>query len=549
MERLPRNLPILLLGAAMVLSAAVTIAFCWHTTFFADTWDLLIDRRHLSLDTVLRPHNEHLVAIPILINALFLRVFGMTSDLPEIILLAGMLVATAGLLFVYIERRLGAWPALYAAVLLLFLGPAFEVLLWPFEIALVGPMTFGLAALLFLDRPSSRNDVLACLCLTVGLGFSDLGVPFIAAGFVAVMLRPRDQWLSRAYVWAVPLLAFIVWYIGWGQETESHFGLHNLLATPAFVINTICVSVGALTGLGTEPTLVVDTTWGRIAALVLVGGVAYWWWLRRPRLDRTLWPILAAATANWILTAFSAFAGREPTSSRYQYAGAIFVLGILACLLSGARPRRNWLIAGAVLVLLAVGPNLVALREASKNYKKEAVLTRADTAAIEIARNSVEPLFELVPENAGTGALVNVYAAQYLEAVEEFGSPAYSLAELESAPPPGRLQADIVLFYALPVTVETTPGVEKGGGGENCIDAGQAGAEEVRIGFGKTRIEVAPGDDAGLSMRRFAGPGEFPVGLPSAPGESTTVLTVPRDKAPNPWYLHVTADQMVRVCH
>lgn len=106
-----------------------------------------------------------------------------------------------------------------------------------------------------------------------------------------------------------------------------------------------------------------------------------------------------------------------------------------------------------------------------------------------------------------------------------------------------------MLFYALPVTVETTPGLEKGGGGESCIDAGQAGVEEVRLGFGKTRIEVAPGDDAALSMRRFGGPGEFPVGLPSAPGESTTVLTVPRDKAPNPWYLHVTADQAVRVCH
>ena len=216
-----------------LLSAAVTIAFCWHTTFFADTWDLLIERRHLSVDTVLRPDNEHLVAIPILINALFLRVFGMTGDLPEIILLARMLRSTAGLLYVYVERRLGAWPALYAAVLLLFLGPAFEVLLWPFEIALVGPMPFGLAALLLLERPSSRNDALACLCLFVGLGFSDLGVPFLAAGFVAVMLRSREQWLSRAYVWAVPILAFVAWYLGWGHETESHFGLHNLLASPA----------------------------------------------------------------------------------------------------------------------------------------------------------------------------------------------------------------------------------------------------------------------------------------------------------------------------
>jgi hypothetical protein len=548
MERFPRDTPILLLGAAMALSAALTIAFCWHTSFFADTWDLLIERRHLSLDTVLRPHNEHLVAIPILLNALFLHIFGMTSNLPEILLLALMLVATAGLLYVYIERRVGAWPALYAAVLLLFLGPAYEVLLWPFEIALVGPMMFGVAALLLLDRPSPRNDVLACLCLTLGLGFSDLGVPFIAAGFVAVMIDRRDRWLPRAYVWGVPLIAFLAWYLGWGHEAESHLGLHNILASPAFVINTICASVGALTGLGTEPTLVVDSSWGRIVAVLLAGGVAYWWLLRRPRLDRTLWPILAVAMANWALAAFNAFAGREPASSRYQYAGAIFVLGILACLLSGARPRRNWLIAGAVLVLIAVGPNLVALREASRSYKREAVLTRADTAAIEIARNSVEPLFELVPENAGTGALVNIYAGKYLEAVEEFGSPAYSLAELESAPPQGRQQADVVLFHALPITVDSTPDTYAANGTENCVASGGDGVEEVRLDPGRTRVEVAPGDEATLAMRRFSGPGEFPVVLPSAPSESTTVLNIPRDTAPNPWYLHVGTAQKVRVC-
>ena len=73
------------------------------------------------------------------------------------------------------------------------------------------------------------------------------------------------------------------------------------------------------------------------------------------------------------------------------------------------------------------------------------------------------------------------------------------------------------------------------------------GPEEVPVGPGKTRIEVAPGGEATLAMRRFA-TGEYPVALPSAPGESTTVLTIPRDNAPNPWYLHVAAGQPVRVC-
>lgn len=548
MQRLPRQAPVILLGAAMALSAALIIGFCWHASFFGDTWELLVERRDPSIDTLLKPHNEHLIIFPVLISELLIRVFGMHNDHAELFVLVAMLCATAGLLYAYVERRVGSWAALFAASLILFLGPAYEVLLWPFEITFVGPMMFGFAALLALDGDSRRGDIIACVCLSLGLGFSDLGVPFIAAGLVAVAIGPRERWLSRSYVWVVPAVLFAAWYLGWGHEAESHITVHNILASPAFVADSISTSVGALTGLGTETGLIVDLVWSRILAVALVAAVAFWWSRRRPRIDRVLWPVLAVALANWLLAAFNDFAGRGPTASRYQYAGAIFVLAILACLFIGNRPSRNWLIAGAVATLLAIGPNIVVMHEASTYYKRETAISRADTAALEIASRTVEPGFQLNPEYSGTPVLVNVFAGPYLEAVAEHGSPAYSLAELEAAPPEGRRQADIVLAHALPLSTTTTlESYESGAGVENCVAAGDAGAEEVRIDPGKTRIEVAPGAEATLSMRRFA-TGEFPVVLASAPGESTTVLTVPRDGAPNPWYLHVGADQTVRVC-
>lgn len=549
MRRFQRETPVLLLGGAMALAAALILVFAWHTTFYADTWEVLIERRHLSLDVLLKPHNEHLIVFPILINWIFLHVFGMSGDKPELILLVVMLCATAGLLYTYVERRMGSWPALYAAALVLFLGPAFEVLLWPFEITFVGPMMFGLAAILALDRPSARNDAIACVCLTLGLGFSGLGAPFIAGGFVAVMLGPRERWRGRAYVWLVPLVVFVAWWLGWGHEAESHINAHNLLAAPAFIVNTVAVAVGSVTGLGTEANLVVDTTWGRIALVVLAAAVAYWWWLRRPKLNPTLWTVLAVAAVNWIISALNAFAGREPTTSRYQYAGAIFVLMIVASLLSGVRPRRTWLIAGALAAIFAIGPNIVVLHEASKIYKREAVITRSDTAAIEIAEHTVEPGFQLNPEEAGTGTLINIFAGKYLEAVEEFGSPAYSQAELEAAPPEGRRQADIVLAAALPITTESKPSVyRRGAGSKSCVEAGTGAHEEVRLRPGLTRVEVPPTDDeAQLAMRRFA-EGEFPVSLPPAPGGSTTMLRIPHDDSSRPWVLHPTADSPVRVC-
>ena len=35
-------MPVILLGAAMAVSAALIIGFSWHATFFGDTWELLI---------------------------------------------------------------------------------------------------------------------------------------------------------------------------------------------------------------------------------------------------------------------------------------------------------------------------------------------------------------------------------------------------------------------------------------------------------------------------------------------------------------------------
>ena len=88
------------------------------------------------------------------------------------------------------ERRVGSWLALYAAVLVLFLGPAFEVLLWPFEITFVGPILFGLATLLALEREDRAGDLAGCIFLTLALGFSSLGVPFIVGAAVAVFIGP-----------------------------------------------------------------------------------------------------------------------------------------------------------------------------------------------------------------------------------------------------------------------------------------------------------------------------------------------------------------------
>lgn len=548
MERIHRHAPALLLGAALAVAAVLILVLTAKTTFYGDTWNFLMARRDLSVDALLKPHNEHLVVVPVLIEQLLLRVFGMSSSTPEQVVLVAFLLAMAALLYVYVKRRVGEWPALFAAILVLFLGPAWEALLWPFEITFCGPLVCGIGMLLALEREDRLGDAIACLLLTLALGFSGLGVPFLLAAAVAVFLGPRDTWARRAYVFVVPALLFAAWYVGWGHEAVSHTSLRNVLASPRYVADALAVALGALVGLGSNPTGgVAEPVWGRALLVALVVGLVVWK-LRRPGFHRGLWPIAAAASASWFLTAFNNSPGRDFTSSRYQLAGAVFLLMILANLFYGVRLGRRGILVGAVLTALAVGPNLVVLYDGAKVLEREAVTTRSDTAAIELARDTVADDFQLDPTVAGTGVLVDVFAGTYLEAVDEYGSPAYTPSELADAPAPAGFRADVVLSRALGLYLSTESGAYRGSGGD-CVDVpgGGAGPPEVPLSAETTRIEVAPGPPASFSLRRFAA-GEFPVQTEGAPGGSVSELQIPRDRSSRPWYLHVDAAQLVRVC-
>jgi hypothetical protein len=550
MDRLNRDMPLVLLGLATAASVALLLYLTRDFTFLQDTWEFLMNRRDLSTDALLSPHNEHIVVIPVAIEQVFLRVFGMADATPEYVLLAISLATTAYLLFLYVRRRAGAWPALFAAVVLLFLGPAWEVLLWPFEISFVGSVLFGLAMLLALDREDRYGDLLACLFLALSFGFSSVAIPFAAAAAVDVFQKRRSHGLGRAWVVALPVLLYAIWYLGWGSDAETHVSLRNVLSSPRFVFEAAAVAVGAVVGLGTNPFGgSPDPVWGRTILVALVAVFAYRQ-VRRPGFAPGFWPVAAAAATNWFLTAFNQIPGRDPTSSRYQYMGGVLVLLLLANLLDGVRLGRRALLALGGLATAAVAVNLVVLTDGRDVLEQQSVLTRGDLAAIEIAKRTVDPEFSLNTEVAGTTTLIDVQVGKYLPAVEDYGSPAYAPAELAAAPDYARRQADIVLSQALPLSTSTQLGAYDPDAGENCVEAPDDAPSdsEVRVSPGSTRIELSPGPRAEFTLRRFA-TGEYPVVTEGAPGDSVTTLHVPGDGAPGyPWFLHVAASQPARVC-
>lgn len=562
-EDLQGNAPVVILVAALLVSSALLLVLGSGTTFFQDAWAFLLERRGDSAHDFLRPHNEHISVIPVAIEKLLEAVFGLESAAPERVVLTAMLSATAALVFVYVRRRLGAWLALIAAVLLLFLGSAWEVLLWPFEMSLVGSVITGVAMLLALDRNDRRGDAAACVLLVISIGFSSLGVTFAVGAGVDVFLRRGARGLRRIYIPAAPLFLYAIWYVAYGREAHSGISLHNAVHSPPFMVEGFAASVESTFGLRTIVGGIYDHQrpyLGLAVLLVLIGLFAYWQRrkpevfqrMRDPGISPRLWPVAASASAFWLFAALNRIPGREATASRYMHIGAVFVLLIAADLFQGARFRRPALIVGAVVAMAAVASNLVPLMEGKDFLDEQSTLTRADLGAIEVARRTVDPSFWLNPEVAGTPSLINVKAGPYLAVTDEFGSPAYTPAELTRAPNFGRRQADIVLAAALPITTETRPSIARRTGPPQgaCVDV-SGGARSASTGLplspGLTRIEIPPGISAGLRLRRFA-IGVYPVDLGDVPGDSTTWLEIPRDRSTRPWYLQVEATQTVTVC-
>jgi hypothetical protein len=537
-----RNAAIVLLGAALVASAVLLLALERNLTFFQDTWAFLMHRRGIGVDVFLEPHNEHIVVIPVALEKLLIAVFGMTSAVPEQVALTVVLAVTAVLVFAYVRRRVGPWPALFAALLLLFVGPAWEVLLWPFEIALAGSVLFGVATLLALDPGSRRGDLAACLLLTVAIAFSSLGVAFVAAAVVDVLLRRRSHGLRRAYLVAVPILLYAVWWAGWGHDAETHLSLHNVVFSPLYVFEGLSSSLSSLLGLAAID-LVGKAIWGAPILLALLAAIA-WRLAGGFRPSPRLWLVAAATAVYWFLAAFNYIPGREAYTSRYIYAGAALILLLAAELLRGVRIGRGALLAAAAVAAGAVALNLIPLSEGKDRLREQTVLTRSDLAALEIARRTVDPGFALTPEVAGTPSLVDVDAGDYLAMAAGYGSPAYTPAELLAAPEAGRRQADVVLAEALPISTDARPG-RRSGAGTDCVEAAGPSAE-VRVGPGLIRIVVPPGPAVPIGLRRFAG--VYSVIPPPAPAGETTLLRIPRDTSPRPWWLHLEPTRPVRVC-
>jgi hypothetical protein len=236
-----------LLALAMLIAAVAILHQGRGTLPFFDEWNFIVERRGHSLDTLLRAHNGHLVAAPLLLYKLLLQIAGLTHYwLFRAVLVALHLLVGLGV-FALARRRVGDVGALVAASLVLFCFAAADDLLWAFQISFLLAMAFGVWMLVGLESGRFRGDLLACVCLAGTLASAAIGLPFALAAVVIIGSDKRR--LQRAWVVAIPLLLFALWYLAYGV---SELKIGNAPVVPHFAAEMASNASGGLVGLGIE---------------------------------------------------------------------------------------------------------------------------------------------------------------------------------------------------------------------------------------------------------------------------------------------------------
>lgn len=531
-------------------SACLLLYLGTKLTFLLDDWDFLLYRQGFDADAILKPHGEHIVVLPVLIYKALLATVGMGSALPFRGVSIALFLASAALLFVFLRRRVGDWPALAATAIVLFLGAAWEDLLWSFQMTYFGSMAAGLGALLALERGDRRGEAAACALLVLSIVFGSLGLSFAIGAAVYVLLQPERR--RRLYVFLVPLAVYALWWLGWGHDAESALGIHTIARTPLYVLNGVAAAVGSATGLSNSSVTGADRlVWARPLAIVLVG-LGAWRLHRRDRVPLWFWVVLAVGGSFWILAGLNQMPGREADASRYQYLGVIFVFMLAAEVLRpelerGLRIGTRALAAIALVTALSLVSNLQDLSSATKNvYHPISRLEKAGLGSLDIAEATVEPGFVLSEDVVDTG-FVNVDADHYFSARDEYGSPAYSEAEVAASPEFVRYAADKVLFGALRIGLEPLPGSDVPAAGCTTVPSDGTASQLLELPPGGIVIKAGSEPIERFELSRFA-TGSPPVLIEGIGAGEAGRLAIPPDTATTPWKLRLVTAGPAKAC-
>jgi hypothetical protein len=545
----------LLLLAAMCVSAAWLMLAGDGLTFVND--DLFYYAQYLvhgtgdiqtsrGLEYFLAPSNGHLQVLGKLIYRAIFEVFGADYAVFRAFDIAGVMVCV-GLFFELVRRRVGPLVALVPCISLLFLGYAWESFLWAFDLHTIYALAFGLGAVLALQRGNRRGDILACILLVLSIAMIELGLAFAVGIAVSIMLRP-NRW-RRLWIFLVPIALYAAWWL-WAQHFDQpSIELANVKLIPITVANALAAIAGSVTGLNPtgagvfQPTTGI-TGWG--SALAALAVVAFVWRVSRGGVPRTLWVFLAVAVSYWILIALG---GRAADSSRYIFVGTLLVFVVAADALAGARLPATAVFVALGVVAFAIPPNIAKLYDGRGPQLNDATTSRVEYAMLDLVRGPIPP--EYAPgkdervTDLGGGVFTPMPAGDYLEAAESFGHLGMPLDELRRQSLERREIADASLIGALGLKLRAAPPPADPASCPSSLDGRPGKGVFFDSPPGGALLGSRSGRPVHVSLGRFSqgGPG---VKLGTLPPHTWATLALPRDSAPDRWW--VVVDGPVHVC-
>jgi hypothetical protein len=534
------------LSGLMLLSAGLLLYMGRGLSFFYDDWDWVVNDYGGGLHTLLQAHVGNISVFPVAVYKVLFHLVGLNHYAVFRSVVIVLHLVSGGLVFVLAARRIPRVPALLAATLILFLGAAWEDLLWAFQVGYMLSITGGLATWVLLEREGRRSEIAAMLCLLVAAGSSSLGIPIMIG--VAVELAWQRRWRA-GWIVIIPAVLYGIWYLTNG---ESQITANGLINAPGFAADLAAAAFGGLVGRGLD--------WGRPLALLGLSVVLYR--LARPRpVSARLASLLATGVTLWALTAAARSTISVPETGRYIYLGAVVIVLIGVELLREAtiKPRATAL--AALLVGVCAITGLTVLHAGAMGLRSTSKTVTAELGALELAAAHAPPEYRPDPRLAP-----NVVAGLYLHTVRAIGSsPADTPAEIAGADAGSRGAADGVLLAleapkvapvgsTTPSSLARAPSVSGLTSGtqvqqRGCVDLtpipGSTMSGELHLPGGGVAVRNRGTTAAALALRRF-GDSFVPVGTVGPHVAATLALS--RDAAPEPWHLQIASASALLVC-
>lgn len=557
------------LGLVFVIAAVLILAWGSGQTFINDEWNYLVVYRGFALETLFAPQNGHLIILPRLIYKAMFATVGTSSHLPYQAVSVVFHLIVAAIFFQLVRTRVQLVVAVALTVLVALFGVCWDTLMGGYELPNLTGMAAGLGMLLALRHRTRGGDIAACLLLAASLASFSVGIAFGLGALVSIWLGGRSQW-RRVWVVLVPGVLYVAWFIWARKFGQTEVTAESISAIFSGAADQMAAISAAITGLfrvpgsiGLPVVLEIRPDWGYPLALIFVGLIALH--VRRAPRSIYFWTVVATLVIYLALVAAGLSPARTPNSGRYVYLG-----GILALLLVAELAREiRWSTALGVVAFIVFGLSLMAnvadFRAGGQLFRAEGETNRATLAALELSRGHIDRFRVVEDEKTAHSHADMLFPAwAYYEAAEKFGSPAYSLAELEATGEQAREAADEQLFrdYEIAALPTASPKLDRHGpapkllvaaGGravaaQSCLalipDLGQAGSFQIQLPPGGFDYRTAPAGEVELKVARF---GELFV-TPLAPVTGSAEVPIPTDASDVPWRAELDTAAKTIVC-